>query len=62
LDQGGVKYRLAVEFTIRKHEDEGTDEYTLTPGNRIVWNSENYTIHSVVPSEKLDDLTILAYV
>ncbi len=55
LDQGGVKYRLAVEFTIRR----GT---TITSVNRIVWNSENYTIHSVVPSVKLDDQIILAYV
>jgi len=55
LDQGGVKYKLAVEFTIRR----GT---TVTTDNRIVWNSENYTIHSVVPSEKLDDQIIIAYV
>jgi len=55
LDQGGIKYKLAVEFTIRR----GT---TVTPLNRIVWNSENYTIHSVVPSEKLDDQIIIAYV
>lgn len=54
LDQGGVKYKLAVEFTIRR----GT---VVTPANRVVWNSENYTIHSVVPSEKLDDQIILAY-
>ena len=55
LDQGGVKYSLAVEFTIRR----GT---TVTTAQRIVWNSANYTIHSVVPSEKLDDQIILAYV
>ena len=54
LDQGGIKYKLAVEFTIRR----GT---TVTSANRIVWNSENYTIHSVVPSEKLDDQIIIAY-
>ena len=55
LDQGGIKYQLAVEFTIRR----GT---TITSASRIVWNSENYAIHSVVPSEKLDDQIILAYV
>jgi len=62
LDQGGIKYRMAVEFTMRKRDDLGTDLYTLSGQHRIVWNSENYTIHSVVPNEKLDDLTILAYV
>ncbi len=55
LDQGGIKYRMAVEFTIRR----GTQ---ITAANRIVWNSENYIIHSVVPSAKLDDQVILAYV
>jgi SPP1 family predicted phage head-tail adaptor len=55
LDQGGIKYKMAVEFTIRR----GT---VVTPANRIVWNSENYTIHSVVPSEKLNDQIITAYV
>ena len=62
LDQGGIKYRNAVEFTMRKRQDVGTDSYTLTGAHRIKWNSEYYTIHSVVPSEKLDDLTVLAYV
>jgi SPP1 family predicted phage head-tail adaptor len=57
LEQGGMKYKLAVEFTIRKRTD-----YTLSAAHRIVWNNENYTIHSVVPSPKLDDLTVLAYV
>lgn len=55
LDQGGVKYSLAVEFTIRR----GT---TITSANRILWNGAYYTIHSVVPSEKLDDQIITAYV
>ena len=55
LDQSGIKYKMAVEFTIRR----GT---TVTAANRIVWNAENYTVHSVVPSEKLDDQIITAYV
>lgn len=62
LDQSGIKYTKAVEITMRKHRDTGTDEYTLGPEHRIKWNSEYYTIHSVLPSEKLDDLTVLAYV
>lgn len=55
LDQGGVKYKRAVEFTIR----EGTE---VTVDNRIVWDSENYTIHSVVPSSRLGEQIIIAYV
>lgn len=62
LDASGIKYRKAVEFTIRKRNDSGTDLYTLGPEHRIKWNSEYYTVHSVLPSEKLDDLKILAYV
>jgi SPP1 family predicted phage head-tail adaptor len=62
LDQGGIKYRKAVEFTMRKRQDTGTDTYTLTGEHRIKWDSEYYTIHSVIPSEKLDDLKVLAYV
>ena len=57
LDNGGVIYRKAVEFEIRKRTD-----YTLSPDYRIKWNNEFYTIHSVMPSEKLDDLTVLCYV
>jgi len=30
--------------------------------HRIKWNDEFYTIYSVLPSEKLDDLVVLAYV
>jgi SPP1 family predicted phage head-tail adaptor len=55
LDMGGIKYKLAVEFTIRR----GT---TITAANRIKWNNEYYTIHSVVPSPKFDDQIIIAYV
>lgn len=62
LEQGGIKYTKAVEFTMRKREDIGTDLYTLTGAHRIYWNSEYYTIHSVVQSERGDDLIILAYV
>lgn len=62
LDQGGVKYTKAVEFTMRKREDVGTDTYSLSGAHRIYWNSEYYAIYSVVPSERGDDLTILAYV
>ena len=57
LDNGGVIYRKAVEFEIRKRTD-----YTLSPDYRIKWNDEFYTIHSVLPSDKLDDLKVLAYV
>jgi SPP1 family predicted phage head-tail adaptor len=57
LDNGGVVYRKAVEFEIRKRTD-----YTLSTAHRIRWNDEYYTIHSVLPSDKLDDLKILAYV
>lgn len=57
LDNGGLTYRKAVEFEIRKRSD-----YTLGTGHRIKWNNEYYTIHSVLPSEKLNDLKVLAYV
>ena len=57
LDNGGVIYRRAVEFEIRKRTD-----YTLSPDYRIKWNDEFYTIHSVLPSDKLDDFKVLAYV
>lgn len=57
LDAGGTIYRKAVEFEIRKRTD-----YTLGTGHRIKWDDEFYTIHSVLPSEKLDDLKLLAYV
>jgi head-tail adaptor len=56
LDQGGVKYVLAVEFFQSKYG------FALTTDHRIVWNSQNYTIHSIVPSEKLDENKIIAYV
>ena len=57
LDQGGIKYQKVVEFTIRERSD-----YTLSGAHRIKWNDEYYTIHSVLPSEKLNDLKVLAYV
>ena len=62
LDEGGVKYRLAVEFLGRYRDDTPTDLYKLTGAHRIVWNGENYTIHSVVPNELLSEVKILAYV
>ena len=54
LDGAGVKYRKAVEFTIRNrnHVDEG---------DRIKWGDDYFTIHSVLPSEKNDDLKVLTY-
>jgi len=57
LDQGGVKYIKAVELHGNKR-----DSLSITGANRIILNSENWTIHSVVPSEKLDELKIIAYV
>jgi SPP1 family predicted phage head-tail adaptor len=57
LDNGGVTYRYAAEFYANKF----SAAYTITEANRIVWNSQNYTIHSIVPSEKLDEIKILAY-
>ena len=56
LDEGGVKYRLAVEFTGNKRSD-----LEITTANKIVWESVEYTINSVVPSPKLDEIKILAY-
>lgn len=53
LDAGGVQYKRAVEFTMR--------DRTITEANRIVFEGENYSIYSILHSEKLDDLTILAY-
>lgn len=57
LDAGGIIYRKAVEFEVRKRTD-----YTLGPEHRIKWRGEFYTIHSVLPSAKLDHLKVLAYV
>lgn len=53
LDAGGVQYTKAVEFTMR--------DRSITEANRIVFEGENYTIYSILHSEKLDDLKILAY-
>jgi hypothetical protein len=62
LDQGGIKYKSAVEFEGRFRDDTPTDLYKLTGEHRIVWNGENYTIHSVVSDEKQLFVKILAYV
>lgn len=56
LDSGGVRYRRAVEMTIREN-----NLYELTPSSRISWNDEYWTIHSVLPSEKLNMLKVLCY-
>lgn len=56
LDNGGINYRIAVEFTGNKYSG-----FALTTANRIVWNGDYYTIHSIVPSEKLDEITVIAY-
>ena len=57
LELGGISYKMAVEFKGDKRSD-----LTLTPAQRIVWNSENYTIHSVVPNELLNEIIVIAYV
>lgn len=57
LDQGGIKYRKAVEFIGRVN-----NLYSLTNENRIKWGSETYTIFSPVPDELGDYYNILAYV
>jgi SPP1 family predicted phage head-tail adaptor len=62
LDQGGIKYRLAVEFISRYRHDHDTDFYTLSGEHRIIWNEQTFTIHSVVPDETMEYLKILAYV
>jgi len=56
LDSGGVRYRRAVEILVRE-----SNLYDLTPENRISWNEEYWTIHSVLPSEKLNMLKVLVY-
>lgn len=61
LDQGGMKYTKAVEFTMRRRDDTPTDLYTLSGEHRINWDGTYYTIHSVVANERGDDLIILAY-
>jgi len=57
LDNGGINYNKAAEFTVRSRTD-----FVITTDMRIVWDSENYTIHSIVPSDRLDELKIIAYV
>jgi SPP1 family predicted phage head-tail adaptor len=56
LENGGIKYRIAVEITLRSRTD-----YTLGPEHRIKYGTTYYTINSVVPSLKGDILTVLAY-
>ena len=57
LDRGGIKYVKAIECYANKY----SSLYTLTEANRLYWNSEYYTIHSIVPSGKLDEIRIIAY-
>lgn len=57
LEQGGIKYQKAVEFTCRYNDDE-----PVTVADMIVWNDENYKIFSVLPDEKNEYIKILAYV
>lgn len=56
LNDGGIRYRRAVDFVIRKRDD-----YTLSGDHRISWNGDYYTIYSVLPSDKFEDLKVLAY-
>jgi head-tail adaptor len=62
LDESGVKYKKAVSFEGWYRDDLPTDLYTLSGAYRIVWNSENYTIHSVLPDETNTFIKILGYV
>lgn len=55
-DNGGIRYTKVVEFNIRIG-----NAYTLTTADRIVWNSENYTIHSVLRNEKNDNNLVICY-
>ena len=54
LSEAGVKFRTAVQFKMRYDSDN-----ILTTDHRIVWDSNYYTVHSVV--ENSDMLTVLAY-
>jgi SPP1 family predicted phage head-tail adaptor len=55
LENGGIKYKKAARFECRYGSG-------ISEANRITWNGDNYTIHSVVPDEKLLYNTILCYV
>ena len=55
LDAGGVKYRKAVEFNLRQND-------LITEANRLSWDSQYFTIHSVLPDERKKEITVLAYV
>ena len=56
LDNGGIKYTHACEFYANKYSGN-----TITEANRLVWDSINWTIHSIIPSDKLDEVKIIAY-
>ena len=57
LESGGVKFKKAIELYANKYSGN-----TITEANRITFNGDNYTIHSITPSEKLDEIKIVAYV
>ena len=54
LSEAGVKFRTAVQFKKRYNSD-----YIMTTDHQIVWNGDEYTIHSVVKNN--DRLIVLAY-
>ncbi len=56
LLDAGVQFNTAYQFDLRKRGDT----YILAGTHRIVFNSENYTIHSVVEGPE-GWLKILAY-
>lgn len=57
LDEGGVKYRSAVEF-----EGRWNNDFTLTGEHRMVWKEVGFTVYSVVYDETLRNVKVLAYV
>jgi len=56
LEQGGIKFNKAVEFIVRSRTD-----FVISTDMRIVFDSEYFAIHSIIPSNKLDELKIIAY-
>jgi len=56
LLDGGIKFTKIKSFELR----ERGDTYTLTGAHRIYWNSDYYTIYSVVTND--DRTIVLAYV
>ena len=56
LLDGGVKFNKVCEFEMR----ERGDTYTMGGVYRIYWNSQSYTVYSVVTIDRFT--TMLAYV